>query len=122
MDTTAWREKLRHRSHWLRGRVELLYGLPLKSLYRGELAEAIAFYQGMVLRPLVELLRMRHDPYRYDFDVRYLRYDLPEPARSAFHALWFVADPDDLVVKHSRALSWFREEALTPDIDGLNLD
>jgi hypothetical protein len=69
----------------------------------------------------VEVLRMRHDPWRYDFDVRYLRHDLPDDVRRRVDALWLVRDLDDLVAKRAQAEAWFREVVAALDVDALDL-
>jgi hypothetical protein len=56
---------------------ELFQTLTLKELERGCLLDALGYYHSYTLRPLVELLRIRHDPARYNFGLRYLYYDLP---------------------------------------------
>ena len=88
---------------------------------RWEGAEALVFYQAFVLRPLVEALRIRHDPWRHDFDVRYLRFDLPADVRERVEALWFVRDREDLAAKHAAASAWLREELATLDVDAVRL-
>ena len=109
---------------WMGGErgLEFLSGYPVKSARRGDLPEAISFYQAFVLRPLVEVLRIRHDPWRHDFDVRYLRHDLPEPARSRLFALWTVRDAEDLLRKRDEAEAWFREEIRSIDPDSIRLE
>jgi hypothetical protein len=94
----------------------------VKSARRGDLPEAISFYQAFVLRPLVEVLRIRHDPWRHDFDVRYLRHDIPEPDRSRLFALWTVRDAEDLLRQRDEAEAWFREVHGSIDVDRLVLD
>ena len=121
-DPAEWRERLRRRVADIRGRFEILGGLPMKSSQRGESAEAVAFYQAFVLRPLVEMLRIRHDPWRHDFDVRYLRFDIPEPARSRIQRLWFVRNQVDLREKHAEASEWLRQELASLDVDRVPLD
>lgn len=120
-DEAAFRERLRRRLADLSIRVDFLAGYPLKAALRGDLPEAIVFYQAFILRPLVEVLRIRHDPWRHDFDVRYLRHDLPEPARSRLFRLWTVRDLDDLLAKRDEAESWLREELRTLDVDQVGL-
>lgn len=120
-DPAVWRERLRRRVAEARARFELLGELAMKSAHRGEAAEAVVFYQAFVLRPLVEVLRIRHDPWRHDFDVRYLRFDLPEPARSRVYRLWFVRNFIDLRAKHAEASEWLRQELGTLDVDRVAL-
>jgi hypothetical protein len=100
----------------------MLQAIPVKSARRGDVAAAVAFYQAFTLRPLVEVLRMRHDPWRYDFDVRYLRPDLPDDVRRRVDALWLVRDLDDLVSKRDAAETWFREIVANLDVDAIDLE
>jgi hypothetical protein len=118
-DPDRWRARLRARLAWLTGRVGALSGLAIKSVHRGELAEAVAFYHAFTLRPLVEVLRMRHDPWRFDYDVRYLRFDVPE--HEDLYPLWFPRDPDDLLAKKEQAEAWFYAEVARLDVDAIAL-
>ena len=102
-DPVAFTQHLASRVRYLRDRVALLRDLPLKAARRGEAAEALLFYQAFCLRPLTELLRIQHDPWRHDFDVRYLRYDLPAPVRERLWRLYFVSDLNALVAHHAEA-------------------
>lgn len=120
-DADSWRSRLRRRHDELCARFEFLGALAVKSARRGEAAEAVVFYQAFVLRPLVEMLRMRHDPWRHDYDVRYLRFDLPDDVRRRVWDLWFLRDLDDLVEKHARAAEWLRDELRTLDVDRIPL-
>ena len=120
-DPAAWRARLRGRLADLTSRVDFLGHYAVKSARRGDLPEAVGFYQAFVLRPLVEALRIRHDPWRHDFDVRYLRHDLPEPHRSRLFSLWTVRDADDLLRKRDEAEAWFREVVASIDVDALPL-
>jgi len=121
LDPAAWRERLRKRVAEIRARHDFLGVLALKSARRGETAEAVVFYQAFVLRPLVEALRIRHDPWRHDFDVRYLRFDLPDEVRHRLEPLWLVADLEDLRKKHAAASAWLRDELRTLDVDRIDL-
>jgi hypothetical protein len=120
-DPAKWRERLRARFADLRLRFDLMQAIPVKSARRGDVAEAVVFYQAFTLRPLVEVLRMRHDPWRHDFDVRYLRHDLPDDVRRRVDALWFVRDLEDLLAKRLEAEAWFREVVADLDVDAVDL-
>jgi hypothetical protein len=120
-DPAAWRDRLRRRLADLDARVDFLGRYPVKAARRGDFPEAVTFYQAFVLRPLVEVLRIRHDPWRHDFDVRYLRHDLPEPDRSRLFGLFGVDGPEDLLAKRDLAEAWFREVLASIDVDALPL-
>jgi len=78
-----------------------------KELDRGNLIDAMHFYQGMVLKPLIDTLRAKHDPHRHDFGSRYLYHDLPEYLAKEVEDLMFIKDADDLRNKKARAVKLF---------------
>ena len=121
-DPAHWRERLRRRVGELRAWFEMMQALPVKSARRGEACEAVAFYHAFTLRPLVEALRIVHDPWRHDFGVRYLRFDLPPDVAARVYALSFVRDLDDLLAKRDEAEAWFREVMAGIDVDAIPLD
>jgi hypothetical protein len=78
----------------------------LKELARGHDVEALAYYHATVLRPLVELLRIRHCPGRHQFHTRYIQYDLPEDIVERLRPFFFVRDADDIRVRHEEGYAW----------------
>jgi len=100
----------------LRGRVselkvlfDLFRVLTEKELNRGNTIEAAAFYQSYTLRPLVEALRILHDPTRSKFHTRYVHYDFPEEDVRRLAELFFVAEPGEIAAKREVAERWFHE-------------
>jgi hypothetical protein len=89
-------------------RFDLLSCFVAKELARGNYIEALDIYTRVILGSLVEALRARHDPIRYNFGPRYLRYHLPPEIVTALEDLYFVKDPKDLKEKYARAEAWFR--------------
>jgi hypothetical protein len=65
---------------------------------------------------------MKHDPWRYDFSVRYLRHDIPERTRLRLETLGFVRDGKDLLAKRGRAAKWFERELASLDVDAIPLE
>ncbi len=80
-----------------------------KKILRGFFVEAVAAYHQLVLQPLVTLLRMKHDPARFDFSANYLHYDLPSAAVSALEDLYRISSAEELSRKNRRATEWFTE-------------
>jgi len=78
-----------------------------KERLRGHAADALVFYQSMTWRPLVEALRLLHDPQRRVFGPRYLRRDLPAVVCGRIEGLAYVRDLQDLATKHEQACRWF---------------
>ena len=111
LDEDANRARIRARLAELVARFEMFHATPHKELLRGRTVDALAFYQGVVVRPLVEALRMRHDPARFDFGPRYVREDLPADVVSRLERLYYVPGPDALERMWHEASAWFREVA-----------
>jgi hypothetical protein len=78
-----------------------------KERLRGRAVDALVFYQQMTWRPLVEALRLLHDPQRRVFGPRYTTRDLPAAVCRRIEDLAYVRDLDDLAVKHEAAQRWF---------------
>jgi hypothetical protein len=77
-----------------------------KTILRGQEVEALAAFWGYTLKPLVELLRMRYCPARWDFGMRYLQRDLPGPVYDELQELIFVKESVDLVEHLAKAVEW----------------
>lgn len=117
-DRTKFLSELERRVAALRETVPLFAPFMQKELNRGNAIEALAFYQGLTLRPLVEALRLRHCPVRYNFHTRYVYYDLPAQVVRRLEPFFFVADTTALRARHAEALTWCTEvlTALTPAV------
>jgi hypothetical protein len=96
---------------------ELFQPLVLKELNRGNDIEAVQYYHGMTLRPLIELLRINHAPARYTFHTRYVYYDLPADVIARLAPLFFPVDGDELRRAHADAGAWFAELLATTRLD-----
>jgi hypothetical protein len=99
--------RLKGRLSALKITFELFQILTLKELNRGNLIEALNFYHNFTLRPLVEVLRIPHEPTRHGFYTRYIYYDLPSEIIQKLERLFFVTDGDDLLLKRQDAEDWF---------------
>jgi hypothetical protein len=110
-DPDARERQLRERLAFLRARTGMFAHMVEKECRRQHPIDAFTFYQGMVLAPLVELLRIRHDPWRYNFGLRYLHRALPGPLVKRVEDLCFIRNFPDLQTKCRTALRWFDELA-----------
>ncbi len=113
-DWAAHEQRIGARLADLQGFIRLLSHLPQKELDRGRPLDAMSFYQGLLLRPLVELLRMKYDPARYTFGMRYLEFDLPAHEVERLKPLVFVGDEQDLPKKIHLVHRWI--ETLFADL------
>jgi predicted nucleotidyltransferase len=109
MDRTADLAEAQRRLTTLKAGFTIFQHLTKKEISRGHAAEALLFYHGFTLRPLVEAVRIRHCPHRRVFHLRYLERDLPSEVASRLCHLSFVRDLDDLAVKRTEAEAWFWE-------------
>lgn len=92
---------------WLRASFPMFQNLVRKAVLRGDEVEATAMWMGQTLRPLVDLLRIRHNPERFDYGLRYTGYDLPADARRELEALLWPRDGADLLKKLDMAKALF---------------
>lgn len=93
---------------WLRASFPMFQNLVRKAVLRGDDVEATAMWMGQTLRPLVDLLRIRHNPERFDYGLRYTGYDLPQSARLELNALLWPRDGQDLLRKLDAASALFK--------------
>jgi hypothetical protein len=117
----ADREKLRTaigtRLGRARASAEIFHCFVDKELNRGRQLDALALYQSLVLAPLVETLRIIHDPFRFNFGSRYLDFCLSAEEIQELKSLSFVGSAGELIVKKEFALGWLKRnlEAIDPD-------
>ena len=107
LDAAADLAQARVRIDPLANAFEMFQHIVTKETRRGRAVEALAFYQAMTFRPLVEAVRLLHCPQRRIFGPRYLARDLPGPVCERLQALAFVRDLADLALKHDEARAWF---------------
>ncbi len=87
---------------------EIFHILPLKETYRGNHVEAMWFYLGQTLRPMIEVLRMKHCPQRFNYFSRYVYYDLPPEVAERLERLTFF-DPEEMPGIVDEVREWFWE-------------
>ncbi len=87
-----------------------------KALVREQWPEAVAYYLQLGLGSLVELLRVRHCPWRHDFGLRYLEQDLPADVAAKVESM-LPTDLAHLAELTARCFAW-QDELLTDDEPG----
>jgi predicted nucleotidyltransferase len=108
-DRAAHEARMRSRLATLRESFFLFQTLVTRAVARGAAADAAAAYVAVTLRPLVEVLRMRYCPDRFDFGPRYLDRDLPPAVRAEVEALAFPGSLAAVEACRARAEALFRE-------------
>ncbi|MCC7020099.1 MAG: hypothetical protein IT332_10115 [Ardenticatenales bacterium] len=121
-DTTAHRARMRRAYDDAVARFDLFQPLVVKDIARGRLIDAVSFFHGLTLRPLVTLLGLRHRPLRFDFGNRYLHADLPPADAARLADLFCVRDLTDLADKHNAACRWFHALARELDVEGMSFE
>jgi len=108
-DREALEARLRARIAALRVRFAMFQVLVEKESWRGNPIDALHFYQGLTLAPLVELLRIKHDPLRHNWGNRYLHRTLPEAEAQRLQALMYVGTAAQIPARRAEAESWFND-------------
>lgn len=99
LEKGEWDKKMMERVIALKERYEVFRIMPLKEIPRENYVDSFAFYFSFYLNTLVELLRIKYKPFRYNFGLRYLKYDLPPQEFKELEPLVFVKDGNDLKEK-----------------------
>ncbi len=110
LDPEAHSEAMMKRLETLKNLFEIFYIMPMKETNRGNHIEALFFYLSQTYRPLVEVLRMKHCPQRYNYATRYVYYDLPGDVVKRLETLTFFR-PEEMEEKVDEVREWFREVA-----------
>jgi hypothetical protein len=111
LDWKAHNGAMRARLGVLRETFALFYVQPKKSALRGDEIEAVNWYFNFVVRPLIEILRMKHCPARYDYGSRYTQIDLPVEVVERLRQLHRINGCADVLAKVETARAWFEEVA-----------
>ena len=107
-DRPAHEAALQARLVHLTARFDLFHVFVDKAIWRRDAADAISTYHAVTMRSLVELLRMRYCPDRYDFGLRYLDRDLPPEVRRQVESLLFCGSFEELAEKQATAVALFQ--------------
>lgn len=115
LPVAAHAKKLRSRLSELKVTFPMFQPFVGKEIARNRPVDAFSFYFAFTIRPLVELLRIKHCPERFDFGLRYVQHDLPTELARELEALLFVSSTETLLSRQQRAIEMF-----TSTIDGLH--
>jgi hypothetical protein len=107
LDRVALQARIDARLAILRERFPLFQTLVTRAVRRGLVTEAAVAYQDYTYRPLIELLRIRHDPDRFDFGARYLDRDLPAALRTEVESLALPGSLPEVEAFRCRAQALF---------------
>jgi hypothetical protein len=116
LDRKVFMEKVRGTLEDLPTKMDMFVAFIPKEVYRGYLAAGVDFYRRFLLVALAQVLRLKHNPARYDFGLRYVYHDLPADEVKRFEELYMVRDGDDLLKKYKEAKAWFDETVESLDV------
>ena len=117
LDRDAFMKKVAASLENLPTRVDMFAAFIPKEIKRGNLVAAVDFYQRFLLGALAQALRLKYNPARYDFGVRYVYHDLPADVVKRFEDLYVIRDADDLSAKYEAARRWFEETVKSTSVD-----
>ena len=106
LDKDAFVKQLQKRLVGLEGEFYMFNNFVQKEINRGNSLEAIDSYY-LLLKWLVETLRISYSPLHYDFKMRYIHYELPADIVKQLERLYFVKDMEDLQKKYDEVVEWF---------------
>jgi len=119
VDPAALRKKLRDRLETLKTNFELFQVLIMKELNRGNDIHAFSSYVAHTYRPLVMVLRMKYNPYHFEFFTTYLNKELPPEIVDRLRALYLLGSGNELKKAHAEARRWFWE--VVKDLEKITL-
>jgi hypothetical protein len=90
----------------LKARFELFNIFIQKEINRCHPIEALHLYYKITLNTLIELLRIKHSPYHYNFNIQYISYEIPKKSRKKLISLSYIKNISDLQQKYDRATIW----------------
>ncbi len=117
VDAELFLERLKKRLETLRTTFPLFLVFTLKELNRGNDMTALSFYMSYAMRPLIELLRMKYNPYHYNFHTYYIDYELPPDIVKRLRTLFFITKPQEIRSFLPEVEKWFMEEIESIDIE-----
>jgi len=109
-DREAHHERIAQRLPKLAATFALFQPLVTRAVARGHAADAMGSFLQFTVRPLVELLRIRQCPDRFDFGLRYLDRDLAAEDRAWVERVIFPRDIDELLEFQRAAAERFERE------------
>ena len=121
LDRGAFAAGVQRRLEALRQEFALFQGFVRAEVARGDAMAALGAYRAYTLRPLLEVVRLRHCPERYDYGPKYSRHDLPSEVVARLERLCYVPDIGGIPERQAEAETWFAETVKALERDGIGL-
>lgn len=85
------------------------YHRVLKYCERNKFLEAFGYYQKHILRPMIELMRIKYTPYNTDYYIVHISDHLPEEELKLLEGFHQVTSVADIKQNINKALEWLKE-------------
>jgi hypothetical protein len=121
LDRAAFAAGVGRRLEALRQEFALFQGFVRAEAARGDAMAALGAFRAYTLRPLLEVVRMRHCPERYDYSPKYSRFDLPADVVARLERLFFVPNLAAIPQRQAEAESWFAATVAALEREGIGL-
>jgi hypothetical protein len=121
LDRVAFSAGATRRLEGLSQEFALFQGFVRAETARGDAMAALGAYRAYTLRPLLEVVRMRHCPERYDYGPKYSRRDLPAAVVARLERLFFVPDLAGIPERQAEAEAWFAAMVAALEREGIGL-
>jgi hypothetical protein len=121
LDRRAFAAGVERRLEALRQEFALFQGFVRAEVARADALAALGAYRAYTLRPLLEVVRLRHCPERYDYGPKYSRRDLPPEVVTRLERLFYVPDIGGIPERQAEAEAWFAEAVSALERDGTGL-
>lgn len=108
-DWPALREARKRRAEELARALPRARTLLRKELRRGSFLQALHCYHEGLLKPLVELLRIRHQPTKQGFYLKHIDRDLPNDIVALLEDLYVISSLEDICTKSQKADTILKE-------------
>lgn len=109
LDGEKFTRELQQRVEELKKTYHFFQAWVKKELHRSNFLEAFYYYQQWSIEPLVELLRVQHQPTKKDFYLKHISLDLPKAIVDRLERLVQVNSLEDLRQKSQQANALFEE-------------
>jgi predicted nucleotidyltransferase len=77
-----------------------------KGIARDDFLEALSYYHEYILGPLVEYLRIIHEPTKKSYRLKHIRRDLPSDVVAKLEYLYKAGSLEEIEVKTREAVAW----------------
>lgn len=121
LDRAVFAKAAAQRLEGLRREFALFQGFVRAEVARDDAMAALGAYRAYTLRPLLEVVRMRHCPERYEYGPKYSRHDLPAEVVARLEHLFFVPDIGGIAARQAEAEAWFTDTVNALERDGIGL-